>query len=132
LLLDYAQRSAAGWQRPLLPMLGQLAISVIRRQKMRQAWAQGMARHSANEVASIGCSALQSLATLLGQQAYLFGDTPSTVDASVYGQLHALIKHPFPGPLQDFALARPELVAYHDRMKQSYWGGAPEQVAPPD
>ncbi|MEX5744366.1 glutathione S-transferase family protein [Massilia sp. X63] len=124
LLLDYAKRSVAGWQRPLLPVLGPLAISLIRRQKMRQVWAQGMARHSADEVVTIGRSALQALTTLLGEQAYLFGATPSTVDASVYGQLHALVKHPFPGPLQDFALARPELLAYHDRIKQRYWPAA--------
>lgn len=132
LLLDYAKRSVAGWQRPLLPVVGQVAISLIRRQKVRQAWAQGMARHSADEVVTIGRSALQALATLLGQQPYLFGDHPSTVDVSVYAQLHALVKHPFPGLLQDFALGRPELMAYHDRIAQRYWAGATKQVAPVD
>jgi glutathione S-transferase len=130
LLLDYAKRSIPGWQRPLLPVLGHVALSLVRRQKVRQVWDQGMARHNADEVTVIGRSGLQALATLLGQQAYLFGDVPSSVDASVYGQLHALIKHPFPSPLQDFALAQPELMAYHDRIAQRYWAAAPEQVAP--
>lgn len=130
LLLDYAKRSVAGWQRPLLPVLGQVAISLIRRQKVRQVWEQGMARHTADEVAAIGRSALEALATLLGQQDYLFGDKPSTVDASAYVQLHTLVKHPFPSPLQDFALVRPELMAYLDRIAQRYWAGATKQVAP--
>jgi glutathione S-transferase len=121
LLLDYAKRSIPGWQRPLLPVIGQAALSLIRRQKQRQAWEQGIARHSEEEVLSIGRSGVQALATLLGQQDYLFGALPSTVDASVYGLLHTLVKHPFPGALQDFTCAQPALMAYHDRIWQRYW-----------
>jgi glutathione S-transferase len=121
LLLDYAKRSVPGWQRPLLPLLGNVVLSMIRRQKARQAWEQGMGRHSDEEVLAIGRSGVQALATLLGQQDYLFGALPSTVDASVYGLLHTLVRHPFPGPLQDFALAQANLMAYHDRIAQRYW-----------
>ena len=121
LLLDYAKRSVPGWQRPLLPLVGNVALSIIRRQKARQAREQGMGRHSAEEVLAIGRNGVQALATLLGGQDYLFGALPSTVDASVYGLLHTLVKHPFPGPLQDLTLAQPQLMAYHDRITQRYW-----------
>lgn len=121
LLLDYAKRSAPAWQRPLVPMIAPAIMPQIRRRMMRQAWQQGIGRHSEDEVHAIGRHGIQALTTLLGQQAYLFGDTPSTVDASVFGQLHTLVRHPFPGPLQDFALAQPELMAYHDRIWQRYW-----------
>ena len=87
----------------------------------RQAWQQGIARHDEDEVLAIGRNGVQALTTLLGRQDYLFGDKPSTVDASAFGQLHALVRHPFPGPLQDFARAQPELMAYHDRIWQRYW-----------
>lgn len=121
LLLDYARRSVPGWQRPLLPLIGNAVLSMIRRRKARQAWEQGMGRHSGEEVLAIGCDGVRALATLLGQQDYLFGAFPSTVDASVYGMVHTLVKHPFPGPMQDFTLAQPELMAYHDRIAQRYW-----------
>lgn len=121
LLLDYARRSVPAWQRLLLPLVGNPVLSLVRRQKARQAWAQGMGRHSEDEVLAIGRSGVQALATLLGRQDYLFGALPSTVDASVYGLVHTLVKHPFPGPLQDFTQAQPELMAYHDRITQRYW-----------
>lgn len=121
MLLDYARRSSPPWQRSLLPLLGYVALSFIRRQKMHQVWQQGMARHSPNEILLIGRNAIRALATLLGTQAYLFGDRPSSIDASVYGQLHSLVQHPFPSPLQDAALAEPELMAYHERIARTYW-----------
>lgn len=121
LLIDYARRSAPAWQRLLVPVVAPAILPLIRRRMMRQAWQQGIARHDEDEILAIGCSGVQALATLLGHQDYLFGATPSTVDASVFGQLHTLVRHPFPGPLQDFAKARPELMAYHDRIWQRYW-----------
>lgn len=121
LLLDYARRSVPAWQRPLLPLVGNPVLSMVRRQRARQAWEQGMGRHSEEEVWAIGRDGVRALATLLGQQDYLFGALPSTVDASVYGLLHTLVKHPFPGPLQDFALGQANLMAYHDRIAQRYW-----------
>jgi glutathione S-transferase len=122
LLLDYARRSVPAWQRPLVPFLFPLLLPHVRRQRVRQVREQGMGRHSTEEVLTIGRTGLQAIATLIGSQEYLFGDVPCTVDASVFGQLHTLLKHPFPGPLQDFALAQPALTAYHDRIWQRYWG----------
>jgi glutathione S-transferase len=121
LLRDYARRSVPAWQRPLLPVMGPLLLPRIRRYMVEQARQQGIGRHGIDEVLAIGKRGVQALATLLGQQDYLFGDQPSSVDASVFGQLHTLIRHPFPGPLQDFALAQPGLVAYHDRIWDRYW-----------
>lgn len=121
LLADYARRRAAPWQRPLLPLLLPLLMPRVRRKRMRQAWEQGIGRFPQDQVVAMGQDGLRTLAVLLGQQEFMFGDQPSTVDASVFGHLHALLKHPFPGPLQDFALSRPELVAYHDRIWQRYW-----------
>lgn len=125
LLLDYAKRSVPAWQRPLVPMLGPVLLPRIRRHMKRQVWQQGIGRHGADEVLAIGQSGLCAIVTLLGSQDYLFGDAPSSIDASVFGQLHTLLKHPFPGPLQDFALAQPALTAYHDRIWQRYWRSTP-------
>jgi glutathione S-transferase len=121
LLRDYARRSVPGWQRPLVPILFPLLLPHIRRQRMRQVWQQGIGRHGTEEVLAIGRTGLQAVATLLGSQDYLFGAAPSSVDASLFGHLHTLLKHPFPGPLQDFALAQPALTAYHDRIWERYW-----------
>lgn len=130
LLLDYAQRSVPAWQRPLVPVLSPVLLPRIRRYMKRQVWQQGIGRHSADEVLAIGQSGLRAIVTLLGSQDYLFGDAPSSIDACVFGQLHTLLKHPFPGQLQDFALAQPALTAYHDRIWQRYWSGGAQGRQP--
>jgi glutathione S-transferase len=130
LLLDYARRSIPAWQRPFLPILGPVLLPRIRRYMKRQVWQQGIGRHSRDEVLAIGESGLKAIVTLLGSQHYLFGDTASSVDASVFGQLHTLLKHPFPGPLQDVALAQPSLTAYHDRIWERYWPGGAQGRQP--
>ena len=124
LLLDYAKRSVPAWQRPLVPFLFPVLLPRIRRHVKSQAWQQGIGRHSFDEVIAIGRTGLQAIVTLLGSQDYLFGKVPSSIDASLFGQLHTLMKHPFPGPLQDFALDQAALTAYHDRIWQRYWTGA--------
>lgn len=121
LLIDYGKRSVPAWQRPLLPLLAPVLLQLVRHKMKRQVSQQGTGRHSYDEVIAIGLKGWQAIATLLGQQPYLLGDTISSIDASGFAFLHTLAKHPFPSAVQDYVLSQPGLMAYHDRIWQRYW-----------
>ncbi len=121
LLLDYVRRITPAWQRPLLPLVAPLVLSLVRKDRAKQAWQQGMSRNSYDEVARLGISGWDAIATLLADQPYLLGALPSTIDASCFAWIHTLIKHPFPSPVQEFVQSHEKLVAYHDRIWNDYW-----------
>ena len=128
MLLDYARRITPAWQRALLPVIGQLVLSLVRKDRAKQAWQQGMARHSYDEVAHLGISAWEAVATLLADQPYFLGTQPSTIDATCFAFIHTVIKHPFPSPMQEFVQSHEKLVAYHDRIWNDYWASAYPQA----
>lgn len=96
-------------------------IEAARTTLAAQAHAQGLARHTDEQIAAIGARHWTAVADLLGDQPYLLGERPSSVDATVYAFLVSTIAVPFPSPIKDHALARPNLVAYAARMRAAYW-----------
>ena len=88
---------------------------------MRQAWEQGIGRHSHEEIVRMGMAAWAAVADLLGEQTYLLGDRPSTVDATSFAWIHVGLVHPFVSPMRNYIASQPHLVAYHDRIWQRYW-----------
>lgn len=121
LLLDYALRTVPAWQHPVVKWLSTPIVRGVARRMRQQAWAQGVGRHGLDEVVAQGLQGWQAVATLLGDQPYLFGDQPSTVDATLFAWIHTQIRHPFPSPVQDFVMAQPNLMAYHDRLWARHW-----------
>ena len=101
LLMDYALRSTPRWQHPLIKGGARFILRMLTRQMRQQAWQQGIARHSHDEVVAMGLADWQALTELLGNQPYLFGERPSTVDATLFAWIHTLAHHPFPSPVQD-------------------------------
>lgn len=83
---------------------------------------QGMGRHSPAEIQAIGCRDLTAIADVLGDQAFLMGDQPTTVDATGYAFLANVLWVPVDSPLQRHARSRPALQAYCQRMKARTFG----------
>ena len=54
--------------------------------------------------------------SVLGDQPFLMGDTPTEIDAIAYAQLANIMQVPITSPVKDYALGRPNLVAYLERM----------------
>ncbi|KAA0997916.1 glutathione S-transferase family protein [Paraburkholderia panacisoli] len=121
MLVDYAAHSAPSFARPIVPLFAPLVLPFVRRKIMRQAWEQGIGRHSQEEIVRMGMAAWAAVADLLGEQTYLLGDRPSTVDATAFAWIHAGFVHPFDGPIRNYIASQPHLVAYHDRIWQRYW-----------
>lgn len=108
--------------RPLLPkVIGPLAFLLMRKNTLRNAWGQGMARHTPEQIVKHGSSDIDAVAKVLGDQPYLFGDAPSSYDASLYGTIANVLALPAEGPLAAQVRRHPGLVAFAQRVSEAYW-----------
>ncbi len=81
----------------------------------------GMGRHRPAEIHAIGCRDLTAVADLLGEQPFLLGDSPCSIDATAYAFLANVLWAPLDSPLQRHARTRPTLEAYCQRLKARYF-----------
>jgi glutathione S-transferase len=122
-LLYYRWIDEANWEqhtRPAffgaLPFLQRTILpGVLRKGLIKASRGHGIGRHSPEEIARIGISDYQSLVDLLGDQSFMFGDTPSALDATAYAFCAGMIKVPHQSPVRAFVESTP-LVAYVERM----------------
>jgi glutathione S-transferase len=77
--------------------------------------------HSEQEVHAIGIRDLCAVADYLGDKPFLMGDSATTIDAAAYGLLANILLAPIVSPIKDEGLKRANLVAYLDRMRDSYY-----------
>lgn len=96
---------------------------MIRPRMRKYLHGQGLGRHAPEQMLRFAFQDLDALAALLDRE-FVLGADPRTVDATVYGFLSAFLAHPFESTLGDAVRARPQLVAYVERMADRYWSGA--------
>lgn len=120
-LIEYAQRTAPPPARALVGKLAPALVPFIRRQVLRQVWEQGIARFGYDEIVRIGIDGWQAVADLLGDQPYLLGDKPSTIDATCFAWIHTTGVQPLESPVHDFIARHPALMAYHERIARRCW-----------
>ncbi|MEM9877679.1 MAG: glutathione S-transferase family protein [Pseudomonadota bacterium] len=82
--------------------------------------AHGLGRHSRDDIYALGKSDIDALATLLGDQDFMLGRTPTAADASIYPFIENTLIEALPSPLLDAAKAHDNLVAYAARCR-SLW-----------
>lgn len=105
----------------LPPVIGGAVFNIIRRDVQRRGRAQGTFRHTREEMYEMGKADLSALATLLGDQPFMLGPEPSSVDATVYAFVLDFLRFPADLPLKRHVEAQPNLVAYCERMRQRYY-----------
>lgn len=96
----------------------------LQARKQADLHAQGLGRHSPDEIAALGKRSIDALAVLLGDKPWLMGEAPSAVDATAFGMLACVLTPFFDTPLRRAAEARGNLVAYVDRMMARYYPGS--------
>ena len=82
---------------------------------------QGFGRHANEEVADLATRDFAAASKLLGEQPYLFGDTPCSVDATLFGFTAAATTPFFDSSIRQAAESFPNLVAYQWRMMDRYY-----------
>lgn len=120
----------AGWQEIQQPYFGHLSpvgrrtIPPLVRLGMRAALAiQGLGRHRQDAIYAAGAADLSAASALLGEDPYLGGDEPASVDAVVYGFLANLYWVPIESPLKAHALSLGNLVRHAERIRERYFAG---------
>jgi glutathione S-transferase len=91
----------------------------LRQSVVDQLVAQGIARHTPDEVAAIGRADLAALAELLRGRAFLLGYKVRSYDASVFAHLAHVIATPADNPVSAFARSQPALADYVGRVRDA-------------
>lgn len=107
----------AGLPAPLRALVPRLVRARLRRGQL----AQGLARHSREELLEFAREDLQALSELLGAAPYFGGLQPCSADAAAYGVLANLILCSLDNPLSRLAREYPVLVAYCERLRDKFW-----------
>lgn len=103
---------------------------IARKQVVGSAHAQGVGRHSRDEIYAFGIEDLRAISTMLGDQPYFLGEQPRTIDCTAYGFLANGLRFDVDTPLRAHIKGDPRLRAYVERMQQRVVdGGAGEVVA---
>jgi glutathione S-transferase len=101
------------------PLLLKLILpSMIRRYMKKQLHAQGMGRHTQEEIYQMGREDISALAALLGEKPFMLGNEVSSIDAAIYATLANILvlNSLFKPTVESF----PNLMAYYERMKQKW------------
>ncbi len=94
---------------------------MYRQRMLGQMYGHGMGRHTAEEVYRIGVADMKAVSDFLGDKPFLFGDRPTTADATVYAYLANLIQAPVESSARDYGLSRDNLVRYCERMNARFF-----------
>lgn len=106
--------------------LAPLLMAMIRRKIRRTLELQGTGRHTFEETSAMGQRDLDVLSLVLGENAYLLGDRPSSYDATVFAFVEGILGFPHDSPIRAHARSKANLVAYRERLRARYF---PELVA---
>jgi glutathione S-transferase len=102
---------------PLRPLIG----FMVRRKIRASVMGQGLGRHSAEERRELGRRAVQSASVLLADKAFMLGDTPNGVDATLGAFVVGGLCPLFESSLREEAASLPNIVAYGRRIMERYF-----------
>ncbi|MGH8580567.1 MAG: glutathione S-transferase family protein [Gammaproteobacteria bacterium] len=113
-----------------LPLLRRYAGPLIARNMVRrQLSAQGLGRHTAEEIYAFGVRDIRSIADYLGDKPFMHGDSPSLIDACAFATVANIVEPPFEGPVKEEAKRQANLVRYSERMRDATFGPSGDRKA---
>ena len=97
--------------------------AMARRGMVRDLHAQGVGRHSREEIYALGGKDVTALSRLLGDDAWFFAaDRPTLLDLWAHVFVAEIIAPPIASPLRDATLALPKLCAHFERLQARLYG----------
>lgn len=106
----------------LPPVVRQVVPALIQRRVRATLRAQGVGRHTRDEIYAMGVRDARAIATALADQPYFMGAEPTGADCTVYPFVSGAIDPPFENPVKAEMLGHQNLVAYAQRVKAKFFG----------
>ena len=106
----------------LSPVVRQILPNIVRRNIRKTLHAQGIGRHDQAEIYRQAAECLQAVSEFLGDKPFLFGEQPTSHDATVYRYVANAIQVPFDTEMQRAKDRLPNLMPYCRRMQQRCFG----------
>jgi glutathione S-transferase len=119
-------RGPAHFFRRLPAPLRPVMIPMIRRKVRNALHAQGMGRHSREEIVRLGMHSIDAIANYLGHKPFFFGAETSGVDATMFAFVAGTLCPRFESPIRDAAERHDNLKRYVGRMAARYYPDAAE------
>ncbi len=105
-----------------MPIPMRYIVPIIARSGVKSALKkQGIGRHTEDEMLQIFEHSLKSLASMLGNKKYFFGDKVSSFDATAFAFLSSFILADFDNPFYERAKRYSTLVDFCNRFKLEYY-----------
>jgi glutathione S-transferase len=114
-------KGAAGFFRSIPAPLRGLVQNMVRRKVAASLKAQGMGRHTRDEIAALAAKDIEAVAAVLGEQEFLFGATPCAADATAFSFIAGALCPHFDTPIRTTAERYPNLAAYSERMMRRHF-----------
>ena len=109
----------------LLPVPIQIIFPILAKRKKKRIAAtlnsNGIGKFSPEEIYTFGRKDIDTVATILANKSYFWGEKSSSFDAIVYSFLANLIDVPIESPLNIYARSYETLRNYCQRMKSNYF-----------
>ncbi len=106
---------------PISKLVRPIIAGQIRKKMIRDMQGHGMGRHNLDEQMRFGIQNLSAISEWLGVKPFMFGDTPSAVDASVGAFVGNIQGDSFDSPLRDAVQNNKTLGDYAARIKTFYY-----------
>lgn len=105
-----------------LPMILQWFLpDIVRKKTIKALWAQGMGRHSYDEVLEMGYKFLDALAIILAEKSYFHGEKPSSIDATAFAFLANIAWTPYDEALKSHLNKHKNLLVYCDKIWSTFY-----------
>jgi glutathione S-transferase len=80
---------------------------------------QGIGRYEPEGAYARGIADLQAIANLLGDNDFIFGPSPTSIDAGIYGFVANIFFYEIDTPLKQFVVAQPKLVRHCEAVRMA-------------
>eukprot|EP01028_Stygiella_incarcerata_P002268 TRINITY_DN1421_c0_g3_i2.p1 TRINITY_DN1421_c0_g3~~TRINITY_DN1421_c0_g3_i2.p1 ORF type:complete len:286 (+),score=74.01 TRINITY_DN1421_c0_g3_i2:82-939(+) len=105
-----------------IPCLRDMVMSLVRRRVKSMLNAQGIARHSREEIVEMGKETITALSDLLEDQKYFLSSMgPTSLDSAVFGALANVVFDPIDTELFSFCRSQANITEYVRRIKAEHW-----------
>ncbi len=98
-----------------------IAPVVARKKVIKTLHGQGISRHSKTEIQDICRLTFQALSDLIGENEFVFGDKPCSLDATIFAFMAEFILAELDNSFNEIARSYPVLVKYCQRIFKTYY-----------